>query len=295
MKERGIAVFCPKCGAENAPEAVCCTACGANLPEEATTLPQQPDTCRKTECSPSLAVNALKTACTSPLLLAAIIAYSAAAVLNLLFSHGLVNVIVNLAGKTGADISAVTTAVSENRGFAILLNLVPLIPILLIAAGLWMTYAAAHRKNDGMSTGGITLIRVIYILLEIALIVGAFMLVITLIFALAIRYAVVTLIVLLIVYAFILPFCFMIVKMLKEAKITAQTGVTSGYAPVYVGVIAILAALFSLYCAFSFFRTQAWTSGAASLCSCVSSFCFGVFVFRYRKAMRSVKTDVQKR
>lgn len=336
-------MFCPKCGADNAPNTAFCANCGANLLENAAPQaqpqpqpqyapPQQPYAQQQTFApapdylpfgqqslpisnapvrSSDPVINALKNVCASPLLLVAVIAFTAATVLSIFSFQSLIGAAAGLIQQAGVDLGDYSGMIGMSRGYSIFAGASASLPTILIVLGLWMTYAAAaSRGSNGMSTGGITLIRVIFIIQEIFVFIGFAVALVAIVVAMvaggrwanelssggsaiAIGFGVGGLIVLAICAAFIIPYYVKIVKMLKEAKLTAQTGVTTGYASGYVGVITILSAIGSISNIVTMLAMRAWIAAAAMLCSCVASFCFGIFIFKVKNALKPFATGIR--
>ncbi len=114
------------------------------------------------------AVNVLKNIGSSGKFLGAAVCYTAAAVLSFIFAltpnASAAQLLQSLYELTGMDTSAysVMTSVSSS---AVVGALIGLIPTILIAVALWLTYASCRSdKTGGVSTAGMTICKVIAII-----------------------------------------------------------------------------------------------------------------------------------
>ncbi len=310
-------MFCPQCGSQNAPECAFCSACGASLadqpaeqaapqpvqePPVQTYTPPQP----KTPLSNHPVLNAVKTLGTSPVLLVAIVAFTAAllfqlfaamsvttsGVLGMLYDYAELLDVEELVGMY-FDIIQRTTVV---------MTIIGMIPSILIAVGLWLTYTSArNRSMDGMKTSGLTIIKVInviqMVLYNILMGLIALFLLIAAINAADSYYAstsetvlVVFLVLVLGIDVFVNLYYGKIIQTINTMKATIYMATPSYKVSSFVAVMCFISAFFSL---FGLFSASGFFGVMQVLAAVTASSCFGAFLFQYKHKMMALISPVK--
>lgn len=306
-------MYCMHCGQPCADGNKFCEHCGAPLQDAAQPAPQpmqQPVYAQpKAPVTPISDVRyTLKKLATSPLFLAAAIAYScmvlftiAAAVAGQSGLLGALDSYLNMAlryggysmGELSYALDQLDQVVPFLRGASLGSALVGQIPAILIAVGIWLVFASAVDKSGmPMKTTGLTIIKLITI---ISLIGSSLLLVVlegVLIFgtAAADKYddsvVVVGVVIVLVVLVFMGLGILMSVKTISTIgtmQRTIQTEQPSDKVSVYVAVICILNAIGVVFGMLGFGSVFSVLSG---LCNAVAYICFAIFLFQYRDKMR---------
>ena len=311
-------MFCMNCGQPCADGNKFCEHCGAPLLDTTTQPASQPapqPVQQPVYAQPQAPVTpisdvryTLKKLATSPLFLAAAIAYScmvlftiAAAVAGQSGLLGALDSYLNMALRYGGysmgELSYVLDQLDQVmpflRGASLGSALVGQIPAILIAVGIWLVFASAVDKSGmPMKTTGLTIIKVITI---ISLIGSSLLLVVlegVLIFgtAAAAKYddsvVVVGVVIVLAVLVLMGLGILMSVKTISTIgtmQRTIQTEQPSDKVSVYVAVICILNAIGAVFGMLGFGSVFSVLSG---LCNAVAYICFAIFLFQYRDKMR---------
>ncbi len=283
-------MVCPNCGAVNADNNTFCEQCGAGLAQA-----QQPTAAY----APNPAVEAVKRLGASKLFLVAAILLS----VTLLF-----NCINAIAG--GDDAFAQITTAADQLGVgdafgaldqqpSVLGTLLGMLPSILIAVGVWMTYvAAANTTTSSMKTFGLTMIKVIMIISLVAICV---LTVIAEIFlaiaagaisqlgdsdAMTVGGAILTIVQVALIpaIALVIVYIALMLSTINKVKKTVTTGFAYYKASGFVAVMNFLSALGALSGAFGGSAFQA----IASLCSAAALVLFGILIFQYRSTLRPI-------
>lgn len=249
-----------------------------------------------------MGLGVMKKACSSPAALVAVIAYTAAALFNLFSaiggSSGILGYLYRIADALDVDLDYFYYA---SRGVSVAVGIIGMIPTVLTAVGLWITFAsAANKMTAGMKTGGLTLVKVILIInfvficiafaaVEVVLSVAAASFsdsyfdssVVGIMVGVIIGIAVgMTPVILLYVKA---------VKTVNTMSLTARTGYPSDKVSVFVAVMAFIMGGFKLILLFVSSGVLAKLSG---LCSVTASIAFGVFLISYRGKMKAAVSNI---
>ena len=311
-------MFCMNCGQPCADGNKFCEHCGAPLLDTTAQPASQPapqPVQQPVYAQPQAPVTpisdvryTLKKLATSPLFLAAAIAYScmvlftiAAAVAGQSGLLGALDSYLNMAlryggysmGELSYALDQLDQVMPFLRGASLGSALVGQIPAILIAVGIWLVFASAVDKSGmPMKTTGLTIIKVITI---ISLIGSSLLLVVlegVLIFgtAAAAKYddsvVVVGVVIVLAVLVLMGLGILMSVKTISTIgtmQRTIQTEQPSDKVSVYVAVICILNAIGAVFGMLGFGSVFSVLSG---LCNAVAYICFAIFLFQYRDKMR---------
>ena len=243
----------------------------------------------------------------SPLFLVAAITFSAAiffsfiGLFTLSDSVSFLNKILNSAGIGGYD----GALLYQYKGLTVGMGIIGLIPSVIYAIGIWSVFAAANnRRSDGMSTAGLTTIKVMEIIgLVFACIGLAAVLILAVVGFAGIRtlggyignygsnYSSVVSDVLPVVFVtlmigvaiglvLVIIYAAKIISSINTVKRTILTGNADYRVSGFVAVMNFIIAFFSLFSAFSgSFATL------STVCSIASLICFGILLFKYKSAM----------
>ena len=169
------------------------------------------------------------------------------------------------------------------------------IPAILIVVGLWMLFASAkNRSGEPLKATGLTIIKVITIINLVVVSLAALLVVVVLFLAMAalasyedaIVPAFLAVIVLVAaIFALAILFYVKLATTIHTMQTSIRTGMPSDRVSAYVAVIAILGGVGSLM---SILGAGGVSGMLAMLGAAVAAFCYGIFLFRYRKEMRLV-------
>lgn len=309
-------MFCPNCGFQNADGVSCCQNCSTALTAQQGYQQQnnqpyqsyaQPNVYGATIRSTHPVINAVKNKGASVMFLVAVIAFSAAGL------FGFLNSISGTSGIFGYLYRLVSMLDMEDfigdiyfaaNGVSVFSAVIGMIPTILLGVGMWMTYAsAANRRESGMKTAGLTIIKVISIInLVFMCIVLAIAEIILLIAVVNVSNSffgtseVVGLLIgamigVLIGMTLMILYYVKLVKTINTMKMTITTGTPSDNVSAYVAVIAIIGGVLSAFSALPIggilgygVNVLAMLSG---ICSAIASITFGAFIFSYKKAIRA--------
>lgn len=310
---RPAALFCQNCGAPLPQRAKFCSACGTktdNGPAQplytppappapdgpAYPYPQVPYAPPRPTTGATPARNVLWTMCTSPLALVAAITYSLSVLLSLFnvlafnSSSSIWNLIMSRIPYYDFDMDFYHMY-QIFRGTYTSSAIIGMVPVILIAIGLWLIYASAAQR--GVRTSGLTIIKVILIIQFVAVCIILFIALAVLVIAGAAMAGydeVVAVIIgaVIVVAALAVLLILYFVKAVQTVNTIRGTflfGNPSDRVSAYVAVLTFISAGFTVITAF--FSTGA-LSTLSSLCSAAASICFGIFLFSYRGKMRSL-------
>lgn len=316
-------MFCPNCGCQNGDGAAFCRGCGAPLEAprnaEGPGAPYRPPVSPnpyepvRPEGSVHPVLGAVKTMGSSAMVLVAIIAFSLAGLLSLIsVIQGASSYLVALNLLSELDIG-INLSVEGWRWATTAIMVIGMIPTVLMILGMWMTYAsAANRREPGMKTAGLTLIKVVVIINAVCMGIVLGLLLLACIIAMSagsnMRYSgyygysgystmrtgetflMIMTAVLVAVMVLAIVYYVKIVSTINTMKRTITTGVPSDRVSAFAAVMAIIGGVFSAISVVSVIKNGVYTVGGVvgSLCSVVAAITFGAFLFTYRRTMRSL-------
>ncbi|MCD8005442.1 MAG: zinc ribbon domain-containing protein [Oscillospiraceae bacterium] len=302
-------MFCQRCGAQNPDNANFCQGCGSplNKPSQENSAGNYtyqsalPNPTVYSEPAPESPSAALRKVATSGLF-----RFTAFAFCTLILSNILVLLDTSFMWGAFTEIfrNIDPNMVNEASGYLGSINLfsaiISSIPGILIAVGLWMTYATAASKKGGrFNTAGLTMIKVIYTIELVAVCILLAICMVALLIASITStssedamLAFMSVLVIDVIFAVVIFWLAMIIKSLNAAKraATEEHGKRTGKnASAFVGVVCyiggainILSAIFSIM-----------SLSIVSFCNCAIGaavqICFGVLIFRFRKEMKRLK------
>ncbi len=301
-------MFCSKCGTRNPDNANFCQGCGSPLTHPAqqtaensyqsTPNPKPTVYSEPTSQSP---LGALRKVASSALFRFTAFAFCSLILSNILvmfdtsFFWGVYSEIFN-----NIDPSIVNEASRYLGSFSLVTAIISQVPPILIAIGLWMTYAtAASKKDKPFNTSGLTMIKVIYVIELVAVcILLALCMVAMLIASITstnsedAMLAFVSVLVIDVVFAVIIFWLAMILKSLNAAKKAAseESGKHTGKnASAFIGVICYIGGVINIITAI----TSLASRSISGFCNCAIGaavqICFGVLIFRFRGEMKKLK------
>lgn len=325
-------MFCPKCGMQNADGAGFCGRCGAPLtaanPNAA--RPAQPAAPVQPQVQPVPApapvqpaqqvprsshpvLNEVKTLGASPLFLVAVIALSASLLFNLiqLFTGNtfIVNWTIGILGLEdlySSSSSFLGSMVSYAMGelfevlevvdvVATVFGVIGLIPTILMAVGLWLTWAAANdRTSGGMRTNGLSMVKIGAIVKIVTTLIGnGVMAIFALVMAVACGESyyfedatpmfVFMMLALLAGIAVTIVYAILIVKSAKAVQDTANTGVPSNKVSAVLPVFLFIMALVNLI--MMFIAAGGFVGVVTTLALVASYVLLGIVLMNYRTKM----------
>lgn len=311
-------MLCPQCGKPVEDGAVTCPYCGAALQQNPRQEQSTPLYTRPQEAAPPPAystaeppvIQLMRRMARSPYFLVPAIGYTCMVVFALMDS-----LLRNSAVAISNYLSmAVGNSYEMNRMLGYLYDLVPVInstsagavlisniPAILMAVGLWITFAsAANRSGTQLKTAGLTMIRVILIIkLVLCALMTVLMLVLLAAFAstmwvyddagVAIVVFLALVVVVVGILALLILYYVQLVRMVDGFCRSIRMGNSSGKIFVYVAVMSILGGVVSLFSALSGGLVYA----LSNLGGAVSGIGFGIFLFRYRDELRNISSPAQ--
>ncbi len=314
-------MFCSKCGTKNPDNANFCQGCGSPLIKPSQEKPQEnfyqsppPNVNPNPTINPNPTVNqgtaelkpespleALRRVASSGLFRFTAFAFCSLILSNILalvdasFTWGIFTEIFN-----NVDPSVVDEMSGYLGSFSIVTAIFSQLPNVLIAIGLWMTYAtAASKKGKPFSTAGLTIIKVIYTVeLVILCVLLALMMIIMLIATLSTDNADDAMIVFLgvlfidVFFGALIFWIAMIIKSLNTAKTAAteEHGKHLGKnASAFIGVICYFMGAINIVAAVA----NLISLSIVAFCNCAIAvavqICFAVLIFRFRGEMKRLK------
>lgn len=281
--------FCPRCGAPTDETASFCAHCGAAFFQVSASpgFSAPPETAVVDQRASVLAV--IRTLCRSPLFIAGAVAFCLSGIIDFVRTFFVASVssaalvmLESLTGQPASDAMYLSP-------FSIALSLIPNV---LIAAGLWMTYAACDRRRPSIATNGLTMIRVVYIIVLVFLcIIAAAALPIMLVaggYGLAGAMLAVTLFLLLGVIALLILFFAKVLSSLKTVRRSILSGTASDRVSTFVAVMLFVFAGFGVLSLFLSLSDGAGIGLLSDICSVTMAVCFALLIVRYQKAMREI-------
>ena len=313
-------MFCTNCGQACADNAAFCTNCGKKLTVNAVRptsaqpaapvppaapQPPRPVTQPVQPIAAGGPIQALKRVATSPTYLTAAIALSAAALfafLQTILNHtNALDALYDLLYELDLEylLSDVYyygyDAVSAGT---VIVTLISMIPALLVIAGVWMIFTAARDPyNSGMSTSGLTLLKVMQIIGLVGMCVAALAMVVVCVIIIGVvsQYRDAGPIVAVILFVMILFAALMalmivyeikIIQSIDAAKMTIDTGVVSGKISGFVGVMAIVFGGFAALSGLGQLFTSVY-AGLSSLGGATASIAFGMVLFAAKNELQN--------
>ena len=306
-------MFCPKCGNEIQDGMRFCQKCGSPVPAArpvaAGAAQQRPAGAPMQQQRPSGPVlHTIRKLAASPLYLTGAIAYSCALLFSIAAtvsgSNSLTATIMrvlSLMGSMGGMGSMemnylnneLMGALSGVQGMFVGTAILGQLPAILIAVGIWITFASAVNKSGApMSTGGLTIIKVITIINLVfqclALLVCEIVMLI-LMGALGqyddavVPIVIVFMVLIAVIFAFSIVFYAKLSGTISAMQQSIRTETASDRVSSYVAVIAMISGIFSV---FSLLGFGGLFLALSSLGSAVAAISFSLFLFRYKKEMR---------
>lgn len=194
------------------------------------------------------------------------------------------------------DYGALNTVLGAMRGASVMSTILMEIPAILVAVGIWMTFATVRNNGSApMQTGGLTLIRVLQIigvvfecvalvLLEVALIIS--MVAASQYTDMAVPVLATAMALILLIMGLGILYNVKLIQTLGTIRLTMQTQRPSTRISTYAAVMTIIGGVASLV---SIFSAGNIFSSLGLLCSAVASIVFGVFLFQFRNRMQVLK------
>ena len=302
-------MFCSKCGTRNPDNANFCQGCGSplNNPSQERTEnfyqspppAANPEPTVYSEPASQSPLGALRKVASSALFRFTAFAFCSLILSNILvmfdtsYFWGIYSEIFN-----NIDPSIVNEASRYLGSFSIVTAIISQFPSILIAIGLWMTYAtAASKKDKPFNTAGLTMIKVIYVIELVAVcILLALCMVVLLIASITstssedAMLAFVSVLVIDVVFAVIIFWLAMIIKSLNAAKNAANE--TSGKlknASAFVGVLCYIAGVINILSAIYYLTSLSISVFCNCAIGAAVQICFGVLIFRFRGEMKKLK------
>ena len=305
-------MFCPKCGNEIQDGMRFCQKCGSPVPAArpvaAGAAHQRPAGAPMQQRPSGPVLHTIRKLAASPLYLTGAIAYSCALLFSIAAtvsgSNSLTATIMrvlSLMGSMGGMGSMemnylnneLMGALSGVQGMFVGTAILGQLPAILIAVGIWITFASAVNKSGApMSTGGLTIIKVITI---INLVVQCLALLVCEIVMLILMGAlgqyddavvpivIVFMVLIAVIFAFSIVFYAKLSGTISAMQQSIRTETASDRVSSYVAVIAMISGIFSV---FSLLGFGGLFLALSSLGSAVAAISFSLFLFRYKKEMR---------
>lgn len=309
-KEESL-MLCPQCGKPVEDGAMTCPDCGAPLQQDA----QQASTPRYTAAPTPGPVPAgnpqeppviqlMRRAARSPAFLVPAIAYTCMVVCNLvaIFQNASPATVDRYVAQlapygTNAQLESLSDTLSTALTASVGGSLVGYIPSILVAVGIWMTFASLRDESGApIKTAGLTIIRVIQIIglvlfglamVLVLILVGTILMMLNAYEDAGTMAGVGVVLALLLGGIVVLAILYSVktITTIDGFRRSIWTGKPQGKISTYVAVISILGGLLSLTSAL----TGNVFSALAGVASAVSGVGFGVFLFQYRDWLRSLE------
>lgn len=300
-------MFCPKCGNQLEQGNSFCSKCGAaqGQPMQSQPMQSQPMQSQPMYNSPAVSpvIAAVKGIASSPLFLTAVIIYTLSLLLSFANSLAPMRNVYQIMQLLNLDyymdyyidygvIAGITTTFS----------IIGMIPSILMALGLWLTFAASKNNTfPGFKTAGLTIIKVLTIISLVWVSVAAGLLTIVLIVAATVAIVegeaaamAIVLGVILVAVGVTLSIVYYakIVQTINAVKNSVMTGMPNERASRFVAVCCFIMAAGSaisiiplLINAFGLFGSM--TSVFSAILNVAVYICFGIIIFKYRNTMKS--------
>lgn len=296
---------CPACSKEIDDTAAFCPHCGSPAGQQGPVYAQPAGAAPAGPEDEPPAVQLLRRMATSPVYLAGAIGYSCTILFNVITvlysaSPGAINRYLTVTSRTvygqEGQLDALYDFFSNLFGATAAGALLGSIPTLLMVAGIWMVYASARSRSGPISTAGLTIIRVIQIIVLVmvclVLVLGLMALGLMLVGmplsdntpgALAVVVA--AAVTILVVFGLVILYYLRLIATIDCFRHTLWTGTPQGKISCFVAVIAILSGVFSLLGVLTggIFPVLTALSGA------VAGIAFGVLLFRCRSELQRLQ------
>lgn len=196
--------------------------------------------------------------------------------------------------------------VRVSRGFNYAAAIVSLIPTMLMLLGMWLTFGASLSRGPRMSTAGLTIIKVMLIILQVLLAIAMGIVAIAFLIGMiagggllsdlgmgdvareGVGIMLVVLLVISLVYTLICIFIAKTIKTINTVKYTIQTDKASANVSPFVAVMCIIACVGMTVVGVAYFAWGNLLSALSILLSLVTTLCFAILIFRYRSAMAGI-------
>ena len=293
-------MICSKCSYNYDDESKVCPNCGtqaenAEMPNQSNEQLGASAQGRSGDISTAERNNVLslvKKLCSSPAVLVALISYTAAFVISMYN---------NLFG--GTDTMLVTgVSVETARVISILVSVISIAIMIPMLCGMWITYiSAANRRSAGMSTAGLSIVKVIQIILLVSICVLVELpVILSLLFSLINAFGGIRVFASLVsvlftilleagIFALIILYFTQAVKTINTIRNTILTGRASDDVSTFVAVMGCILSGYVLAVTFvthEVFGSALALSLVSAVLELVSSFAFAVFIFKYKDSMR---------
>ncbi len=286
-------MFCTKCGAKNADDNRFCVSCGATMVVPADFQVNSQAQARPT-VTDGATMSILKSLAASPLLMIAMVAFTASVLINfivsLAYSGSANSLIMGIPMNVNINLK---DGLSGSYTFSMLLSIAPAV---LTAIGMWITYLGVSGKlATGISTAGLTIIRVINIiylvLINIIMAVCELLLISDAdafddIIDDTPGILVVLLLIFIALHVFLNVFYCKIIKTVNTIKGTLITGVPSADVSTFVAVMCFISAFYS-FCSL-FDNNLRLLNVIQILLTIAVTACFGAFIYIYKNKMQSL-------
>lgn len=303
---------CPGCGNPVPEEATFCPHCGKPL-EGQTDGPRYqsaPGASPPASGGESPAIRTLRQLFCSPLYLTVAIGYTVTLVSNLLSllltGTGLMSEdtawVTGLTGATGwtGDVGgAMNTAVWSSLVWSVIAQ----IPAILVVVSLWMMYASARdRSGAPLKTAGLTIIRVIQII--VLVLVGIMMVLMLGLMGIALTtvgfgdnsevftpLVAMMLFILVVVVVLVMLYGVQFIRTVDSIRKTIWTGTLQGNISAYVAVCSILGGIVMVLNILLGLLARAPFTALSGVSGAVSGICFGILLFRCRDEWQRLKAE----
>lgn len=246
--------------------------------------------------TPQQISDAIKKIFRSPLLLIAAIALTVG--LACYFAYIIDNIEI-LSINIKSILSSATDGYREEIGiiseYAYLFYIALQLPAVLIALGMWMTCISSHRKKEGLTAGGIKLIKGVFIFQLVLYILAALLCILLLALGMATAGLVGQMD---IIFGFLLLAAIVVfllvyqIKLLSTADVmrrAVQYRVPVHTVSVLVAVINFLIAVFEIYQAYQSFVSSGILLALNAIFAALTYIFLGAFILYYRSAMRNIR------
>ena len=304
-----IMKFCPKCGNKLDDSAMFCSQCGTSFenPQSGASNPQpqggqqqnqQFRTIQQQVQNPVYGpgIAAQRRVAMSMITLIAIGAYSASILFSFINSivHGnsIMAYLYDLAYQL--RINEMVRALNGMTALNVLMAFIGLIPALLIALGLWMTYLSLTNKQSiPVKTEGLTIIKVVLMIemvamalvLVIGILISGFMFLGLLIEGEEMAFAFFgALFVFAIILAFEILYYILAIRTVSTIMTTTKTGVPSDKVSLFIAVCAFITGAYNFIMMFVGFTFLKFLTG---LCTTAALIGFGIIILTYRNEMKA--------
>lgn len=313
--------YCQNCGKQLDDNASFCIECGGNAMEQGGySAPADYSDVRL--LSPNTVLNTVRECAKSKLFLVAIILYTITIVMSFVTSiyninntYEMMDMYTDIMGGNSFS-SEIMSSPSYGVG-NIIGVIIGMVPAVLIAIGMWITYASAAGENDRMTTAGLTIIKVVAIIYLVLMCIAAVLMVLVLALMLIFFEAMdfdelfgiwndygmssgeaamaqsifivvfaILFIMIIAVLAFSIFYYAKIIKTVNVIKSTVQTGTVTGKISVFVAVMAIIIGGCIGLSGLSSLLLGQFLLAITSILSALVQIFLGVVLFSYRNKIR---------